>query len=101
MRERGIRTMSCIMHHASRLTSIQLALLLALALTTACAGRGPEAPAATAAATAGQFTNPVIDRDFPDPDVLRVGDAYYAYATNAGGVNVQAARSPDLVRWQA
>jgi len=63
---------------------------------------------APAAATArpptpgpGQFANPVIDRDFPDPDVLRVGDTYYAYATNAGGKNVQVARSRDLVRWEA
>src|SRR5690349_2727553 len=30
-----------------------------------------------------QFANPVIRRDFPDPDVLKVGDTYYVYATNA------------------
>jgi beta-xylosidase len=42
----------------------------------------------------------VIDRDFPDPDVLKVGDTYYAYATNSGGKNIQAAKSSDLVDWQ-
>ncbi|WP_163513620.1 glycoside hydrolase family 43 protein [Fodinicola acaciae] len=26
---------------------------------------------------------PLINRDFPDPDVLRVGDTYYAYSTNS------------------
>ncbi|HUQ41940.1 MAG TPA: glycoside hydrolase family 43 protein [Candidatus Limnocylindrales bacterium] len=47
------------------------------------------------------FTNPVIARDFPDPDVLRVGSTYYAFATNSGPVNVQVARSFDLVTWTA
>jgi beta-xylosidase len=45
------------------------------------------------------FTNPVISRDFPDPDALKVGDTYYAYATNTGSINVQAAKSTDLVHW--
>jgi beta-xylosidase len=47
----------------------------------------------------GMFTNPVINRDYPDPDALKVGDTYYAYATNAGSMNVQAAKSTDLVHW--
>ena len=50
--------------------------------------------------TPATFTNPVLDQDFPDPDVLKVGDIYYAYATNANGVNIQAARSADLVHWE-
>jgi beta-xylosidase len=49
--------------------------------------------------TAATFTNPVLDHDFPDPDVLRVGEDYYAYATNSGEMNIQAARSTDLVHW--
>jgi beta-xylosidase len=44
---------------------------------------------------------PVDDRDFPDPYVLRVGSTYFAYATNAGGANVQVMRSADLARWEA
>ncbi len=52
-------------------------------------------PAATAA-----LANPVLDRDFPDPDALRVNGAWYAYATNANGMNIQAATSPDLVNWR-
>jgi beta-xylosidase len=44
--------------------------------------------------------NPVLDRGFPDPSALHVGDQFYAYATNSGGVNVQTARSRDLVHWQ-
>lgn len=37
----------------------------------------------------GHYTNPVFDRDFPDPDVLTVEEGgqvtYYAYATNSQG----------------
>jgi arabinan endo-1,5-alpha-L-arabinosidase len=50
------------------------------------------------------YLNPVIDRDFPDPAVLRAADGwFYAYATqsesNGRILNIQVARSPDLVQW--
>lgn len=37
--------------------------------------------------------------DFADPFVLSVADAYYAYATNAGGGTIQAIASDDLREW--
>lgn len=46
------------------------------------------------------YENPVYRLDFPDPFVLRVGDMYYAYATNARGMNIQVIRSHDLVNWE-
>jgi arabinan endo-1,5-alpha-L-arabinosidase len=51
------------------------------------------------------YVNPVIDADFPDPTVIKAPDHYYyGYATQTqrGGkwVNIQLARSADLVRWQ-
>jgi beta-xylosidase len=46
------------------------------------------------------YTNPVFDRDFPDPFVFPDGDGYYAYATNGGGRNVQVIYSPDLFTWE-
>ncbi|WP_081752777.1 glycoside hydrolase family 43 protein [Kallotenue papyrolyticum] len=58
------------------------------------------APTATPTPGPNEFYNPVIDRDFPDPDTVRVGETYYAYATNSGGYNIQTARSSDLVNWQ-
>lgn len=66
------------------------------------AARPSRAPTA-APVTPGpdEFVNPVIDRDFPDPDVLRVGDSYYAYATNSGSTNIQTVRSEDLVEWES
>src|SRR3954470_6342047 len=60
------------------------------------------APTGTASGAAGgaTFRNPVLAVDFPDPDVLQVGDTYYAYATNSHGKNIQVASSPDLVQWE-
>ena len=51
------------------------------------------------------YANPVLDQDFPDPALIRAPDGfYYAYATQterAGKmINIQVARSSDLVRWQ-
>jgi Glycosyl hydrolases family 43 len=39
--------------------------------------------------------------DFPDPDVIRVGNTYYAYATNSVEGNVQIIQSTDLTHWTA
>ncbi|MEV6394724.1 family 43 glycosylhydrolase [Streptomyces sp. NPDC051907] len=52
--------------------------------------------AAPAGAAAG---GPVLDQDFPDPDLLAVNGTYHAYATNAYGRNIQHATSRDLVDW--
>jgi hypothetical protein len=42
---------------------------------------------------------PAFAFDFPDPYVLRVGDVYFAYSTNAGAGDIQVATSPDLRQW--
>lgn len=53
----------------------------------------------------GEFVNPVLE-NFPDPDVVQVGDVFYAYATTnydpgtGQGSNIQVARSEDLVTWE-
>jgi beta-xylosidase len=49
----------------------------------------------------GTYTNPVIPADFPDPDVIRVDDAYYMVTTTMfvfPGVTVL--KSHDLVNWE-
>ena len=74
----------------------------ALPVVTPASTPAPSPKAATLAPPTlkpGTFTNPVLDRDFPDPDILKVSDDYYVYATNANGINIQAARSTDLVHW--
>ena len=75
-------------------------LLALVSLATAsCATLPASAPAEIA------YANPVLDGDFPDPALIRAPDGfYYAYATQSerGGkmLNIQAARSSDLVQWQ-
>ena len=58
------------------------------------AGSSSVAPSAPVAGE-GEFVNPVIDIDFPDPHVVRFDEAYYAYATG-----FRYSTSPDLVDWQ-
>ncbi len=55
-----------------------------------------------AQARATPFTGgpPVYRGDFPDPCVIRVGDAHYAYGTQAQGHNIPVLRSVDLERWE-
>ncbi|MGW7452547.1 family 43 glycosylhydrolase [Streptomyces sp. NPDC054787] len=53
-----------------------------------------------AAPPAGADTaGPVLGRNFPDPDVVKVGRTYHAYATNGEAANIQHATSTDLVHW--
>lgn len=45
--------------------------------------------------------NPVIHADFPDPDVVRVGDAYYMISTSMHVFpGAQILRSYDLMHWE-
>lgn len=49
----------------------------------------------------GTYTNPVIAADFPDPDVILVGDTYYMVSTTMfifPGVTIL--KSHDLVNWE-
>jgi beta-xylosidase len=79
-------------------------------MCTRCATRRLLATAAAVAMVAvgcgggeerASFRNPVHASDFPDPFVLSVDGAYYAYATNGAGKEVQSLTSSDLVHWRA
>ncbi|MEU6733348.1 family 43 glycosylhydrolase [Streptomyces physcomitrii] len=74
-------------------TSRPTALLAALALLLVGLVGLTGSPAAAAAA------GPVLDRNFPDPDVVKEGGTYHAYATNGEGKNIQHATSTDLKSW--
>ncbi|MFJ3666953.1 family 43 glycosylhydrolase [Streptomyces sp. NPDC090106] len=41
----------------------------------------------------------VLDHDFADPDIVKVGDVYHAYATSDGDRHIQHATSRDLRHW--
>jgi beta-xylosidase len=69
---------------------VRAAVVVAAVLSLAACGGGSKAT----------FTNPVYDRDFPDPFVLKVGTTYYAYGTNGAGKQVQTLTSTDLVHWK-
>ncbi|MET3982629.1 beta-xylosidase [Streptomyces sp. PvR034] len=73
--------------------------LVAVAAAAAAVGAGLAVAPAGAAAVAPAVAGPVLDRDFADPDVVKVGRTYHAYATNADGKYLQHATSPDLVHW--
>ncbi len=63
--------------------------------------RKPFEKAFTADNGNGTFTNPVINADFPDPDVIRVGDTYYMVTTTMHhfpGCTVL--KSKDLIHWE-
>jgi arabinan endo-1,5-alpha-L-arabinosidase len=66
---------------------------------------GGSATSAVPATLAGCYSNPILDADFPDPAVILAPDGfYYAYATqtllDGQWINIQVARSADLVHWQ-
>lgn len=48
------------------------------------------------------YSNPVIDRDFPDPNCIQVEDSFYVFATNPSDIqsHVQIATSQDLIHYQ-
>jgi arabinan endo-1,5-alpha-L-arabinosidase len=86
-----------VFHSAFRIPhSAFLLLLLALSIHVS---------ASSVFASAGAYTNPVFDFDFPDPTIVRASDGwFYAYATQGpvgGSVhNIQLARSRNLVSWE-
>ena len=89
--------------------------LIAAVVAAACGGMlgigaglltAPGAGAADAVGVLGPPppTAPVVDRDAPDPDIVRVDGlggttTYYAYTTASGGQNVPVMSSPDLRNW--
>ncbi|MBX9243797.1 family 43 glycosylhydrolase [Actinotalea ferrariae] len=91
----------------ARLAVAVVCLLLLAGCGDGREGGGAEEPAAAATEGASPApeddpvhgVNPVVDDDFPDPDVLEVDGTSYAYATNGNLRNVRVASSTDLVEW--
>lgn len=56
---------------------------------------------ATLFAADGAYTNPIIDADYSDPDVIRVGDDFYLTASSFNCVpGLPILHSRDLVNWK-
>jgi beta-xylosidase len=87
----------------SRGSAIRFAAVAALAgvvLLSGCSGGGTDSAGGDDASSEPPTAVFAIDQDFPDPDVLKFGDTYYAYATNSRTANVQFATSRDLETWE-
>ncbi len=53
------------------------------------------------AASNGTYTNPIIDADYSDPDVIRVGDDFYLTASSFNCIpGLPILHSKDLVNWK-
>ncbi len=48
----------------------------------------------------GTYRNPVLNADYSDPDVIRVGDKYYMVASDFHFIGMQVLESKDLVNWR-
>ena len=48
----------------------------------------------------GTYVNPVLNADFSDPDVIRVGKKYYMVASDFHFMGMQVLESDDMVNWQ-
>ncbi len=48
----------------------------------------------------GTYRNPVLNADFSDPDVIRVGEKYYMVASDFHFMGMQLLESEDMVNWQ-
>ncbi|WP_240137904.1 family 43 glycosylhydrolase [Streptomyces sp. MUM 178J] len=89
-------------YRRGRLLPVLLAVLIAAAGPAAADPAATNAAAANPAAASAPAVvvdGPVLGRNFPDPDVVKIGDTYHAYATSTVGRNIQHATSRDLVNW--
>ncbi|MBP5258833.1 MAG: family 43 glycosylhydrolase [Prevotella sp.] len=48
----------------------------------------------------GTYINPVLNIDFSDPDVIRVGEHYYMVASDFHFLGMQVLESDDMVNWR-
>lgn len=48
----------------------------------------------------GTFANPILNADYSDPDVIRVGEKYYMIASDFHFIGMQVLESEDMVNWK-
>lgn len=48
----------------------------------------------------GTYVNPVLNADFSDPDVIRVGEKYYMVVSDFHFMGMQVLESDDMVNWR-
>ena len=89
---------SSVMPDIKRLTCI---LLIVVATTAQASGHTTASDSlAWGDQGDGTYVNPVINADFSDPDVIRVGEKYYMVASDFHFMGMQVLESEDMVNWQ-
>lgn len=48
----------------------------------------------------GTYINPILNADYSDPDVIRVGDTYYMVASDFHFLGMQVLASKDMINWR-
>ena len=76
--------------------------VLSILLLSACAGVGMAQKhiAAWGDQGNGTYINPILNADYSDPDVIRVGNAYYMVASDFHFLGMQVLKSDDMVNWR-
>lgn len=76
-----------------------ISLFLAAALTAAAA-QGAETDTRWGDLGDGTFANPVLNADYSDPDMIRVGDKYYLTCSEFHFMGMVILESDDMVNWK-
>lgn len=80
----------CKYEPTMKLSRKSRAMLLAAVFSTSCLGM-----------SAANYSNPIIDADYSDPDAIRVGNDYYLTASSfANTPGLPILHSTDLVNWE-
>ena len=48
----------------------------------------------------GTYINPILNADYSDPDVIRVGDKYYMVCSDFHYIGMPVLESDDMVNWR-
>ena len=75
-----------------------LLLGIAMGATSVCAGQAPLPTWGDQGN--GTYVNPILNADYSDPDVIRVGEKYYMVASDFHFTGMQVLESDDMVNWR-
>ena len=74
--------------------------IVSILLTLCTTGVSAQAPLDWGDQGNGTYKNPVLNADYSDPDVIRVGSKYYMVASDFHFLGMQVLESDDMVNWQ-
>ena len=74
-------------------------ILAALLFTIAVAGAPAQSTTAWGDQGNGTYVNPILNADYSDPDVIRVGEKYYMVCSDFHYIGMPVLESDDMVNW--